>query len=124
MTFVYSGTETHKVNPFRPGAEYDEHAIVAMFVDAVIAEAKFEEMYYRQKGFLAVNKAIAQDDARNAPNERTAKAAVDSATAGDVSVLENLRADLAVARARAKCVRVVLTAMYGSVYEGEEQRDE
>ena len=123
-TFVYTGTEQHKVNPFRPGTEYGEADIIVMYVDAVIEEAKFEEMYYRQKGFLAVNKAIAQDDARNAPNERTAKAAVDSATAGDVSVLENLRADLAVARARAKCVRVVLNAMYGSVYEGEEQHDE
>lgn len=123
-TFVYTGTEQRSVNPFRPGTEYGEADIIVMYVDAVIEEGKAEESYYRQKAYVGLQKAIAQDDARNAPNERSAKAAVDSATAGDVSVLENLRADLAIARARAKCVRVVLNAMYGSVYEGEEQHDE
>ena len=121
-TFVYTGPQ-HAANPFRPGTEYGEADIVVMFVDAVLAEAEAEEKYYRHKGNLAVTKAMAQDDARGAPNERSAKAAVDSATASDTFKLENLRADLAAARARAKCVRVVLNAMYGSVYEGEEQHD-
>lgn len=123
-TFVYTGTEQHKVNPFRPGTEYGEADIIVMYVDAVIEEGKAEESYYRQKAYVGLQRAIAQDDARNAPNERSAKAQVDLAISSPVSVLDELRADLAVARARAKCVRVVLNAMYGSVYEGEEQHDE
>ena len=122
MKFTYTGTRED--TPFRPGIEYGEAEVIVMYVDAVIEEGKLEAAYYRQKGTLGLEKSIAQTEARGAPNDRVFKTNVDAAVASDEFDLQTLRASLAAARAKAKALRVVINAMYGTVYESEEVNDD